>query len=686
MAIDIRQFHQTFFDESHEGLVSMESALLQIEQGLSTALPNQATTSDPEVLNTIFRVVHSIKGGAGTFGFGWVTDFSHLLETLLDDVRAGHRQVDRPIAGLLLRAVDCLQILLASARSGSSVDPAVIEEVTAELEALHLTPVPAMGIDLAATGAVAGKAGTWRIRFIPKANLFFSGNDPLRVLRELSTLGKLHVETDMGRLPPWAELDPEICYLGWTLELSGNVTRDAITEVFSWIADDCELEIQSIQDQSVAPKAASATAGDSDADQAKARGTSIRVSTHKMDTLVDIVGELVITQTILNQTVAQFGPDSGQRLNAGLAQLERNLRQLQENVMRIRMLPIGFVFNRLPRLVRDISQQLGKQVELKISGEGTELDKTVIERISDPLLHMVRNSLDHGIETPQERRAAGKPEIACIRIDASQRGGHVIVEIEDDGRGLDQDKILKRAVERGLVAANTKLSAEQIAELVFLPGFTTADSVSDLSGRGVGLDVVRNNIYSLGGNIDVRTQAGHGTHFTIRLPLTLAILDGLGVQVGSQTYILPLTSITESMALAPEQIRRLPGGEEIFQFRQEYAPLIRLRRVFGGTPGADDINTGIVVVVEANGRRAGLLVDDLLGQQQIVIKSLESHYRRVDGISAATILGDGTVALILDVGGLVGAVSAPLLNLNSTQSAAVNRPASQSSSPVRALH
>ena len=686
MAIDIHQFHQTFFDESHEGLVSMESALLQIEQGLSTALPNQATTSDPEVLNTIFRVVHSIKGGAGTFGFGWVTDFSHLLETLLDDVRAGHRQVDRPIAGLLLRAVDCLQILLASARSGSSVDPAVIEEVTAELEALHLTPVPAMGIDLAATGAVAGKAGTWRIRFIPKANLFFSGNDPLRVLRELSTLGKLHVETDMGRLPPWAELDPEICYLGWTLELSGNVTRDAITEVFSWIADDCELEIQSIQDQSVAPKAAGATAGDSDADQAKARGTSIRVSTHKMDTLVDIVGELVITQTILNQTVAQFGPDSGQRLNAGLAQLERNLRQLQENVMRIRMLPIGFVFNRLPRLVRDISQQLGKQVELKISGEGTELDKTVIERISDPLLHMVRNSLDHGIETPQERRAAGKPEIACIRIDASQRGGHVIVEIEDDGRGLDQDKILKRAVERGLVAANTKLSAEQIAELVFLPGFTTADSVSDLSGRGVGLDVVRNNIYSLGGNIDVRTQAGHGTHFTIRLPLTLAILDGLGVQVGSQTYILPLTSITESMALAPEQIRRLPGGEEIFQFRQEYAPLIRLRRVFGGTPGADDINTGIVVVVEANGRRAGLLVDDLLGQQQIVIKSLESHYRRVDGISAATILGDGTVALILDVGGLVGAVSAPLLNLNSTQSAAVNRPASQSSSPVRALH
>ena len=310
----------------------------------------------------------------------------------------------------------------------------------------------------------------------------------------------------------------------------------------------------------------------------------------------------------------------------------------------------------------------------------------MIERISDPLLHMVRNSLDHGIETPQERRAAGKPETACIRIDASQRGGHVIVEIEDDGRGLDQDKILKRALERGLVPANAKLSAEQIAELVFLPGFTTADSVSDLSGRGVGLDVVRSNIYSLGGNIDVRSSAGFGTHFTIRLPLTLAILDGLGVQVGAQTYILPLTSITESLALAPEQIRRLPGGEEIFQFRQEYTPLIRLRRIFGNAPAVDDINSGIVVVVEANGRRAGLLVDDLLGQQQIVIKSLEAHYRRVDGISAATILGDGTVALILDVGGLVGSVPAAALNLDSTQPAAVRWATPQPLSAVRALH
>ena len=680
MVIDIRQFHQTFFDESQEGLVSMESALLQMEQALSATEPFQTATTDPEVLNTIFRVVHSIKGGASTFGFGWVADFSHLLETLLDDLRAGHRRVDRHTAGLLLRSVDCLRILLANARDGKPVNAAAIEEVNAELEALHLTPMNATG----AAKPDSAASHAWRIRFIPKPGLFFTGNDPLRILRELSALGELRVQTDLARLPPWAALDPEACYLGWMLELSGTVTREAINEVFSWVAGDCELEVEPVEERASRAETNAVVARDDD-DHAKSRGTSIRVSTAKMDTLVDIVGELVITKTILNQTVVQFGPDSLAQLSAGLAQLERNLRQLQENVMRIRMLPIGFVFNRLPRLVRDISQQLGKQVELKVSGEATELDKTVIERISDPLLHMVRNSLDHGIETPKERRAAGKPESACIRIDASQRGGHVIVEVEDDGRGLDQEKILQRALERGLIPATAKLSAEQTAELVFLPGFTTADSVSDLSGRGVGLDVVRSNIHSLGGNIEVRSQAGQGTHFTIRLPLTLAILDGLGVQVGAQTYILPLTSITESIALDPEQIRRLPGGEEIFQFRSEYAPLIRLRRIFGDL-SAGDSNTGIVVVVEANGRRAGLLVDDLLGQQQIVIKSLESHYRRVEGISAATILGDGTVALILDVGGLVGSVSASALNPGSAQPAAVSWATSSLPSPVRALH
>ncbi len=651
MAIDIRQFHQTFFDESQESLVTMESALLQMERQL--AAPGNRESS-PEDLNTIFRVVHSIKGGSATFGFGWLTDFSHLLETLLEDLRAGRHHIDRATVNLLLRAVDCLRILLVSARTDSPVSKSAIDQVSAEIEALHEYPAGAGTVDAAAR--VAYEIRDWHIRFFPRPGLFASGNDPLRLLRELAGLGELHVAVERARLPAWDALNPEMCYLGWNLKLSGALTRDAISEIFSWVTEECDLDVA----PAAAPPTSAPTAVTEAApDQVRAHGTSLRVSTHKMDALVDIVGELVITQTMLNETASQFGPeDLPPRLLAGLGQLERNLRELQENVMRIRMLPIGFVFSRLPRLVRDVGEQLGKKVELRIKGEATELDKTVIERISDPLLHMVRNSLDHGIETPAERLASGKPELGHIRLEAYQRGGNVIIEIEDDGRGLVQDKILARAVERGLVATGAKLSAEQITELIFMPGFTTTDSVSDLSGRGVGLDVVRNNIYALGGNVEVSSQAGRGTHFIIRLPLTLAILDGLGVLVGNQPYIVPLANITESLRLAPEQIRALPGGEEIFSFRQGYVPLVRLPRLFQAE-ARDNADAGIVVVVEANGRQAGLFVDDLLGQQQVVIKSIESHYRRVDGIAAATILGDGTVAFILDIAGLVRAASAP---------------------------
>jgi two-component system chemotaxis sensor kinase CheA len=655
MSIDIRQFHQTFFDESQEGLGVMEATLLEMEKAVNDEIPAGAGP-DPEALNTIFRVVHSIKGGSGTFGFGWLTDFSHALEGELETIRAGQRCVDRAVVNLLLRSVDCLRSLLVSARSGHPVNKDVIEAVSAELEALPRGR--ANSINPAANPAISrsSQARSWRIRFFPQPGMLASGNDPLRILRELASLGELRVHPDLSRLPPWDNLDPEACYLGWNLDLISTAAPEAISEVFSWVMDQCEFEMVA----TVAPSVAADNAVAAAADQVRARSTSIRVSTSKMDSLVDIVGELVITQTILNQTVSEFGTEGLPRLAAGLAQLERNLRQLQENVMRIRMLPIGFVFSRLPRLVREIGEQLGKRVELQINGEATELDKTVIERISDPLLHMVRNSLDHGIETPAERLAAGKPEVGHIRLDAYQRGGNVIIEVEDDGRGLAQEKILARAIERGLVPGGTKLSPEQITELIFMPGFTTTDQVSDLSGRGVGLDVVRNNIYALGGNVDVSSQVGRGTHFTIRLPLTLAILDGLGVQLGRQTYIVPLANITESLRLSDEHVHRLPGGEEMFAFREQYIPLIRLSHLFHTERYGDGVNQGIVVVVEANGRHAGLFVDDLQGQQQVVIKSLDSHYRRVEGIAAATILGDGTVAFILDIAGLVRATSTAL--------------------------
>ncbi len=645
MAIELRQFHQTFFDESLEGLASMEAALLQLEQQ-----PAASGGETRETLHAIFRVVHSIKGGSGTFGFGWVADFSHLLEGLLDDLREARRTLDKPVVDLLLRAVDCLRNLLDAVRTNSEVNKTAVEEVTLALEDLHrAAPAPA-------TTAKPAPTGGWRIAFRPKPELFRSGNDPLRILRELARLGGITVVCDTDTLPSWRELDVERCYLGWTIELCGKVSRAAIDEVFAWVVDDATLDITPLSEPAVKHPTEPVVHGthtDIGRAMLKLHGTSLRISTHKVDTLMDVVGELVITQTMLQQTAAHFTPKDLPQLLTGLAQLERNVRELQEGVMSIRLLPLGFIFSRLPRLVRDIGEQLGKRVELRLAGEQTELDKTVIERISDPLLHMVRNAMDHGIEPPAERRAAGKPDTGIIRLEAQQKGGNVIIEVEDDGRGLPYDKILARAVAHGAVAANARLTPEQLNELIFLPGISTTEAVTDMSGRGVGLDVVRNNVRSLGGNVEVNSRPGQGTRFTIRLPLTLAILDGLGLQVGQQTYILPLVSITESVRLGDGDLQRLPDGTEVFALRKEYLPLVRLHEIFGVAPRAHDVAQGTVVIIEADGTHAGLLVDEILGQQQVVIKSLETHYRRIDGIAAATILGDGTVALILDASGLI---------------------------------
>ncbi len=648
MTIDLRQFHQTFFDESVEGLAHMETALLRLEQQ-----PPNSDADAREALHAIFRVVHSIKGGSGTFGFGWIADFSHLLEGLLDDLREARRTLDKPVVGLLLRAVDCLRNLLDAARSNAVVDKDAIEAVTLALEDLRGNVPDAID---ATTGTESPEACSWHIVFHPKPEFFRSGNDPLRILRELARLGTIKVLSEASALVPWREFDSETCYLGWTIELTGNVMRAAIDEVFSWVADDATLEISPLAESANAAEAA-ATDADTKHKLIKLHGTSLRISTHKMDMLMDVVGELVITQTMLQQTAAHFTANDLPRLLTGLAQLERNVRELQEGVMSVRLLPLAFVFSRLPRLVRDIGEQLGKRVELRLGGEHTELDKTVIERISDPILHMVRNAIDHGLESPSERRAAGKPETGTIRLEAQQKGGNVILDIEDDGRGLPYDKILARAQALGLVPVGTRLTSEQMNELIFLPGMSTTDTVTDLSGRGVGLDVVRNNVRSLGGNVEVSSRHGQGTRFSLRLPLTLAILDGLGLQVGGQTYILPLVSITESVRLGAEDLQHLPGGGEVFALHKEYLPLVRLHNVFGVASRASDITQGTVVIIEADGNRAGLFVDEILGQQQVVIKSLETHYRRIEGIAAATILGDGTVALILDAGGLIRLVN-----------------------------
>ena len=698
MTIDLTQFHDAFFEESFEALDSMETALLKLDIG----------APEPELINTIFRVAHSIKGGSATFGFSGIASFTHSCETLLDELRSGGMQVTTEISNLLLKTVDVMREMLRATQSKQPIDMQKTSDVQFDVEAMiakkNNAPAKAAAAPAAAPAAAAN-TGTppaaaaaeryWEISFRPYPELFARGNDPLRMLRELAELGELKVEADLKSLPTFAELDPQSCYLAWQLKLSGDVAEDAIKQVFEWAEGDCDLTMK-LSDGGATPATAeepksaepavatAAPAATPAADPAPvatppapaASGPvavptpakeasvaavgdsgSIRVSVEKIDELMNTVGELVITQAMLSQLGNAIEGPHAEKLRAGLAQLERNTRELQESVMRVRMLPISFVFSRFPRMVRDIAQRLGKQIDLKLTGEQTELDKTVLEKIGDPLVHLVRNSIDHGIEMPDARVAAGKPAAGTVHLDACHRGGNIAVEVSDDGGGLNKERILAKAKQRGLVGQNDILTDDQIHDLIFLPGFSTADKTTDLSGRGVGMDVVRRNVKELGGKIELKSEQGKGSRFIITLPLTLAIVDGQSVAVGNETYIIPLISIVESMRLKESSISRLSGRNEVFSFRGDYLPIIRLHELFGVEPRTRSLHEGLVVIAEGDGRRIGLFVDDLLGQQQVVIKSLETNYGRVEGVSGATILGDGSVALILDVTGIITAAS-----------------------------
>ncbi len=661
MSIDTSQFLQAFYEESFDGLDIMESSLLSLDGG----------EPDLESINTIFRAAHSIKGGAATFGLGKVASFTHLLETLLDEMRDGRRQVTQSAVDLLLSCVDCLRDMLADLKQGNDRDPGQVDELKSRLAAvIDGSPsacagsVPQAGPEI--TPGARGGCGVWRIRICPQPHLFRTGNDPLRMLRELAELGQLSAVPNMEAIPPIESLDPEECHLAWDLVLTGEIGRDAIEEVFAWVADDCELDI--VQGD-VCLEGASATPGvrseagegalkerrkaDRRTGGTGAEAGSIRVGIEKIDSVINLVGELVITQSMLSTFGDNFELGHLQQLREGLEQLDRNTRELQENVMRMRMLPISFVFNRFPRMVRDVSGQLGKQVDLELHGEGTELDKTLLEMIGDPLVHLVRNALDHGIEGPGERRAAGKPEAGVLRLNAYHKGGNIIIEVADDGAGLDRDRILAKARTKGLVEEGREPADNEIHEFIFHPGFSTADAVNDLSGRGVGMDVVQRNIKALGGNIDIATHAGTGTTFTIRLPLTLSILDGQLVRVGDDTYVIPLVSIIESLQVKSENLNSIAGKAELYKLRDDYIPVVRLHELFGLPDSGAHLDGALLVVVEGDGRKAGVLVDDLLGQQQVVVKSLETNFQRIEGMSGATILGDGTVALIMDSAGLI---------------------------------
>lgn len=645
----LAQFQQVFIEESLEGLDTMESSLLALDEG-----------GDGELVHTIFRAAHSIKGGAATFGFPEMSSFTHEAESLLDEVRSGKRAIDGAIIELLLRTVDCLRGMFARAQAGVPLNDAVAEGLRNELAAAMGRGAPATALQARRD---ADQADAWSIRFRPHAGMLASGNEPLRLIRELAALGKLQVTPDFDRLPAFAALEPTECHVGWTIELSGPVKRADITGVFDWVEDECDLAIEAkhvVAEVATPAPAPVATPGVADAGAVRAQretnaeSSSVRVSIDKIDGLINLVGELVITQSMLD-TFREGDIDASRLaiLEHGLAQLARHTRELQENVMGIRMLPIASVFNRFPRMVRDISQKLGKQVKLELVGEQTELDKTVLEKIGDPMVHLVRNAIDHGLETPDKRRASGKGDTGTLTLQASHRGGNVVLQVSDDGAGLNREAIVAKAIQRGIISSDEGMSDDAVAELIFQPGFSTAAVTTDLSGRGVGMDVVRRNVSDLGGTVTIRSTQGKGSVFTITLPLTLAIIDGLTAAVGEERYIVPLVSIVESVQLKAESVRSVVGGGELFRFRGEYLPVIRLHDAFGCDNAIHAIEQGLMVVVEGDGSRVGLFVDGLIGQQQAVVKSLEANYRRVQGVSGATILADGSVALIVDIAGLV---------------------------------
>lgn len=721
MTIDMTEVQELFYEESYEGLDNMESILLDLEVG----------TMDVEIINSIFRVVHSIKGGAGIFKFDQVVTFAHVAETLLDEMRNGQHIVTQHLIDLLLNSVDVLRMLLGHLRGETTLNLDRMGDCQHQLEVILkknqvTVPTPAPPAPPTPPPAITR---VWHIYFKPYPTLLKTGNDPLNLFRELSILGELTVNVDISHLPDFKELVLEECYLSWELTLKGTVELNEIQEIFEWVEGDCDLEItevvadsrlvispelssesisseptpitvqsevsevvntetasvipavisaphtsptiQSVQpvaeivppplmppELSVLTTPKSTPIKENGVEKSTSQGhnsetSSIRVGIDKIDALINMVGELVITQSMLDQVGQNFDATRIVQLRDGLAQLERNTRELQENVMRIRMLPISFSFNRFPRLVHDLSSQLGKKVELKLSGEHTELDKTVLEKMSDPLVHLVRNALDHGIELPEQRVAAGKPEVGTLKLHAFHQSGSIIIQISDDGAGINVDKVLQKARNLGLVHGEENFVEEQLYELIFHPGLSTASQVSDLSGRGVGMDVVRRNIRALGGTIDVKSKPGKGSTFNIRLPLTLAILDGQLVRIGQEIYILSLLSIIESLRINPKFVNSLAGKAEIYKLRDEYIPILRLYELFDIPATITKLEEGLLVIVEGDGQKVGLFVDELLSQQQIVIKSLESNYKQIQGVSGATILGDGNVALILDISGII---------------------------------
>jgi len=703
--MNAEEIQAIFFAECEESLAAAEAGLAACKAG----------TQDSDTVNAVFRGVHSIKGGAGAFGYVALQAYTHTFETLLSDVRDGTVAIGEALIDLLLRALDTLSDHVAAARGlGETPDDAALQaELTAAMAANAGAAPPAppaapaaspaavisdddeapelSDFDFAAmlddiTGAIGqndaaaepATDATWSVRVRPHADAMRNGSEPLLMMREIIDLGGTCVACDVGQIPPLDAIDPGTGYLGWHFALPADVGEAAVREIFDFVGDECSLAFGDdaamppvrlpaprvaapAPAQPAAAASASPAAVASDHDDAPraaaaappappAMGQSIRIELGKLDKLIDAVGELVIAQAMMAQRLA----GDGQAVTEELTMLEGLTRDIQESAMAIRAQPIGSVFSRVPRILRELTASTGKHVRLEVSGESTELDKTVIERLGEPLTHLIRNAVDHGIEPAEARIAAGKPAEGTLTLSAEHKSGRILIRIADDGRGIDRDRVLAKAIEKGLVAPDATLSKEEIDLLIFAPGFSTAQQITNVSGRGVGMDVVRQNVKDLGGRITIESEPGSGTTFTLTLPLTLAISDGMVVNVGDQTLVVPLANVVESLRPDPREVKGLGASRAMINVRGRFIPVLPLYAAVGAIGAVERPEHGVLIVVETEGAgRAALLVDAICDQRQVVIKSLDTHYRSVEGVAGATILGDGRVALIIDVDGLV---------------------------------
>ena len=674
--MDIADFFDTFFEEAEELLADMEQHLLELD----------VDDPDSEQLNAIFRAAHSIKGGAGTFGFSVLQKTTHIFENLLDHARKGELTLRADLVDTFLEAKDIMHEQLDAYRNEEEPNQEAYERICQTLQQIALeeigqtldapaAPAPVVEKKPSAS-AEAAESSSPSERHLLVALLNVSEKDRTLLVEELEQLGDVQAHSGDEKR--------------YEVTLTGDVSADDIEAVMCFIIEPEQIEISVVaveknEDASASPEldapvavpassveptnsvepVAPAVAKPADKTpspekpaksapkKAAAESASIRVSVDKVDQIINLVGELIITQSMLDQTVSDLGDQSvgNSSLQNGMSLLQRNARDLQEAVMSIRMIPMEFVFSRFPRVVRDTAGKLGKEIELITEGKSTELDKSLVERITDPLTHLVRNSLDHGIEMPDEREAVGKPRVGKLVLSARHQGGNILIEVRDDGAGMDRERLLAKARENGLNVSDN-MPDEEVFQLIFAPGFSTAKEVTDVSGRGVGMDVVKRNIQGMGGRVEIQSKKGEGTNTRIVLPLTLAILDGMSIKVGSETFILPLSTVLESLQPAKGDMYAMAGDDVVLKVRDEYLPVIAIHEVLDVENAITDPTKSIAVIVQGEGRRYAMLVDELIGQQQVVVKNLEDNYRKVPGVSAATILGDGSVALILDITGL----------------------------------